>query len=78
MDGLDIERIARYASKLDAATVKRLGWVLEYHGVDSPIIDRLASLPVKGYRMLNPTGPRRGPCNNRWMVQENSPGMADA
>ena len=71
MDGLDIERIARYASKLDAATVKRLGWVLEYHAARSPIIDRLASLPVRGYRMLDPTGPRRGPCNSRWMVQEN-------
>ena len=78
MDRLDIERIARYAFRLGAATVKRLGWVLEYHGNDSPIIDRLASLPVKGYRMLDPTGPRRGPCNSRWMVQENLPGMVDA
>ena len=78
MDRLDIERIARYASRLGAATVKRLGWVLEYHGNDSPSIDRLASLPVKGYRMLDPTGPRRGPCNSRWMVQENLPGMVDA
>ena len=78
MDRLDIERIARYATRLGAATVKRLGWVLEYHGADSPSIDRLASLPVKGYRMLDPTGPRRGPCNSRWMVQENLPGMVDA
>ena len=78
MDRLDIERIARYAFRLGAATVKRLGWVLEYHGNDSPSIDRLASLPVKGYRMLDPTGPRRGPCNSRWMVQENLPGMVDA
>ena len=71
MNRLDIERIARYASELDTATVKRLGWVLEYHGVGSSCIDQLASLPVKGYRMLDPTGPRRGPCNSRWMVQEN-------
>ena len=77
MDGLDIERIARYASRLDAASVKRLGWVLEYHGAASPSIDQLASLPVRGYRMLDPTGPRRGPCNSRWMVQENLPGMVD-
>ena len=78
MDGLDIERITHYAARLDAATVKRLGWVLEYHGVGSSSIDQLASLPVKGYRMLDPTGPRRGPCNNRWMLQENLPGMVDA
>ena len=78
MDRLDIERITGYASKLDAATVKRLGWTLEYHGTDSPSIDRLASLPVKGYRMLDPSGPRRGPCNSRWMIQENLPGMLGA
>ena len=78
MDRLDIERIARYASRLDATTAKRLGWVLEYHGDDSSSIDRLVSLPVRGYRMLDPTGPRRGPCNSRWMVQENLPGMVDA
>ena len=77
MDGLDIERIARYASKLGVATVKRLGWVLEYHGVGFPSIDKLASLPVKGYRMLDPGGPRRGPCNSRWMIQENLPGLVD-
>ena len=78
IDGMDIERITRYASKLDTATVKRLGWVLEYHGAGSSSIDQLASLPVKGYRMLDPTGPRRGPCNSRWMVQENLPGMVGA
>ena len=78
MDHLDIERIARYASRLGAAAVKRLGWTLEYHGNDSSSIDQLASLPIKGYRMLDPTGPRRGPCNSRWMVQENLPGMIGA
>ena len=77
MDRLDLERITDYAALLDTATVKRLGWVLEYHGADSSRIDQLASLPVRGYRMLDPTGPRRGPCNDRWMVQENLPGMVD-
>ena len=54
MDGLDIERIARYASRLDAATVKRLGWVLEYHGAGSSSIDQLASLPVEGLPNARP------------------------
>ena len=78
MDRLDITRIARYAMRLDTATAKRLGWVLEYHGNDSSSIEQLAALPIKGYRMLDPTGPRKGPCNSRWMVQENLPGMVDA
>ena len=76
MDHVDIKRISQYASRLDTATVKRLGWVLEYHGASSSSIDQLASLPVNGYRMLDPTGPRRGPCNSRWMIQENLPGIA--
>ena len=61
MDRLDIELIAGYASKLGAATVKRLGvgaW--NTMAPASPSVDQLASLPVRGYRMLDPTGPRRG------------------
>lgn len=71
---LDVERIVAYALRLDAATAKRLGWVLERLGVDGASLESLARLPVKGYRVLDPTGPRKGPCNRRWMIQENLPG----
>jgi predicted transcriptional regulator of viral defense system len=71
---LNIKRIIQYALKLDMATAKRLGWVLEHQAFDSSKLDRLAALPIKGYRKLDPTGPRRGPCNSRWMIQENLPG----
>lgn len=72
---LNLPRIIDYAHRLDAATVKRLGWVLERLGVSLEKLEPLAALPIKGYRKLDPTGPRRGPCNKRWMVQENLPGM---
>lgn len=75
MDRLDMERIAEYAIRLDVTTAKRLGWALEAHGVAPSRLDELASLPIKGYRKLDPRGPRRGPCNSRWMVQENLPGL---
>ncbi len=71
---LDLERIIDYARKLDAATCRRLGWVLEKQGVDSGCLEALAQLPIKGYRKLDPTGPRKGPYNRRWMIQENLPG----
>ncbi len=71
---LDLERIINYALKLDAATVKRLGWILERQGVVSTRLERLREVPVKGYRVLDPTGPRRGPCDARWMIQVNLPG----
>jgi predicted transcriptional regulator of viral defense system len=71
---LNLGRIVEYALKLDTATAKRLGWVLEQQGVDGPEIERLAALPIKGYRPLDPTGPRRGPGDRRWMIRVNLPG----
>lgn len=71
---LEIERIIRYAFDLGTVTAKRLGWVLDYLGVDPHKLERLAAIPVKGYRRLDPTGPRNGPYNKHWMIQENLPG----
>jgi len=71
---LDVERIVQYARKLDTATAKRVGWVLELQGIDPARLDPLLKLSIKGYRKLDPTGPRKGPCNRHWMIQENLPG----
>lgn len=75
MDRLNIELISDYAVRLGVTTAKRLGWVLESQGVPRSELAVLAELPVKGYCKLDPTGPRKGSCNSRWMVQENLPGM---
>jgi len=74
-DALDLDRIIGYALRLDAATPKRLGWVLERQGVIAGHLEPLAKVSIKGYRPLDPTGPRQGPCNRRWMIQENLPGF---
>lgn len=71
---LDVGRIIEYALRLDVATAKRLGWVLQQQGVEAVHLQPLLAVPVKGYRTLDPTGPRRGPCNRQWMIQENLPG----
>jgi len=73
-DELNVKRIVEYAFRLDTATAKRLGWVLESQGVDPAYLEPLSGLAIKGYRNLDPTGPRKGPCNRRWMIQENLPG----
>ena len=75
-DDLDVGRIIDYALRLDTATAKRLGWVLENQGVEQDRLKPLEGLPSKGYGRLDPTGPRQGRCNNRWMIQENLPGKA--
>lgn len=71
---LDLNRIVGYALRLDAAVAKRLGWVLEKLGYSGRQLNALLDLPIKGFRCLDPSGPRRGSCNRRWMIQENSPG----
>lgn len=75
---LNLDRIVEYALRLDAATAKRLGWVLEHQGVGPDRLESLVKVPIKGYRTLDPTGPRKGPCNNHWMIQENLPGKVQS
>ena len=77
MRQLDVDRMIQYASRLGTTAAKRLGWVLEGQGVDSSKTAILAALPVKGYRKLDPNGPGKGPCNSRWMLQENLPGLVN-
>lgn len=71
---LDIQKIIEYALKLDTSTIKRLGWILEHQGENPEVLQPLLAAPIKGYRALDPTSPRRGPCNKQWMVQVNLPG----
>jgi predicted transcriptional regulator of viral defense system len=71
---LDLEKITTYSLRLDAAVVKRLGWVLENLKTDEAFLQRLEEIAVKGYRTLDSGGPRRGPYNRKWMIQENLPG----
>ena len=76
-NALDLRRIIGYAVRLDAAVAKRLGWVLEHQGVAADQLTELENVEVKGYRTLDASGPRRGPCNRRWMIQENLPGKIE-
>lgn len=75
---LDLKRIIAYALRLGATTARRLGWILERQGIDLGKLGTLLRLPITGYRILDPTGPRKGPCNRRWSIQENLPGKVKA
>lgn len=69
---LDLEKIVAYAIRLGKASVaRRLGWALDRLGVPSRVTEPLASLPMDGVRVLDPTRPREGRYDDRWMVQEN-------
>ena len=75
VERLDVERIAEYASRMSTVTSKRLGRVLEGHGINGPVIDRLSDIPLRGHHKLDPSGPSTGPVNRRWMLLENVPGL---
>ncbi len=68
---VNLDKMISYALHLDTAVAKRLGWILEKNGVEDKKLQKLLSLPVKGYRTLNSAGSRRGPYNKKWMIQEN-------
>jgi predicted transcriptional regulator of viral defense system len=70
---LKLDRIIEYAIKLDVIVAKRLGWILEHHGIPSAKLEKLASLSIKGYHPLDPTRPSKGICNRYWSIQENLP-----
>ncbi len=71
---LNLDKLIKYAHDWDVALAKRLGWVLENFQIRCAGIEQLRQIPIRGYRKLDPSGPRKGPCDNRWMIQENLPG----
>jgi predicted transcriptional regulator of viral defense system len=73
---LDLDRIIDYALKLDNATAKRLGWILQRLGIEASRLRPLQNVPVKGYRVLDPSGPRQGSYDSGWMIQVNLVGQA--
>lgn len=73
---LDLQRIIGYALRLGGAASKRLGWVLERQGIALAELRPLEDLPVTSYNRLDASGPREGPYNARWMIQENLEGRA--
>lgn len=69
---LDLAKLVRYALRYRTASVaKRLGWAMERAQVSAGVLAPLQALPVAGFRVLDPTRPARGPCDRRWMLQDN-------
>ena len=72
IDRINLQKITDYALKLDSATVRRVGWMLQKSGVEPQYLKPLQrALGGRGYRPLDPTGPHKGPCNKQWQLQEN-------
>lgn len=69
---LDLDKLTQYALRYGNASVaKRVGWALDRAGAPRRVTAPLAKLPMDGMRLLDPTRPRGGKFDERWMVQEN-------
>ena len=72
LSSLSVERLVEYACRYGKISVaKRLGWALEQAGVSEPFLKPLLEMPATGYHALDPSRPRRGFCNKRWMILVN-------
>lgn len=69
---LDVDRLVSHAQRYGKdAVIKRVGYALELAGVGEATIESLRLHPVKGYRLLDPTKPKRGKRDGRWGLQDN-------
>jgi predicted transcriptional regulator of viral defense system len=71
-DDMDVGKLVSYALRYGKASVaKRLGWALDHAGAPRGATALLAEYPMEGVRTLNPTRPREGNYDARWMVVDN-------
>lgn len=72
IDTLLIEKLVQYACQYGKISVaRRLGWTLDKLGVSKTIYAPLLKIHATGYHLLDPTGPNKGKCDSRWMIQNN-------
>ena len=72
----NLNKIIDYAGRLDLATSRRLGWILDrILAVDSDQIYRLVQKKGNpGYRLLDPTRPDTGAYDLKWKIRLNHHG----
>lgn len=72
LPAINIQKLIDYALQYDKKYIaKRLGWALEYFGVSATELQPLLEVPIDYYCRLDPSTPPTGPCDKRWMIQNN-------
>lgn len=72
LNSIDIKKLIKYALKYEKKSLtKRLGWILEKLGVKEKTLKPLLNVPIHYYCRLDPSGPVKGKCEKRWMIQNN-------
>jgi predicted transcriptional regulator of viral defense system len=69
---INIKKLVNYAIHYNTKSVaKRLGWALEYFGVPDKHLKPLLNVSINYYSRLDPSASAKGPCDKRWMIQNN-------
>jgi len=69
---IDVARLVAHAQRYAKASVgKRVGYALELARAEPALIEPLREMPVRGYRLLDPTKPARGRRSARWGLRDN-------
>lgn len=69
---LDVKKLVDYALQYKKdTTIKRLGWILDHAGVNETLLKPLQQIEISSYRVLDPSGPKKGKCDPKWMIQNN-------
>ena len=72
VDTLDTGKLVSYAVRYAKSSVaRRLGWTMSRVGIGDDVLSPLQAMCTTGFRLLDPTGPRQGPCDAVWRVQDN-------
>lgn len=72
LDELDVKKLVDYALKYaNISVIKRLGWILDELKIPESKLKALRDFKSKGYKLLDPSKPNKGPCNKKWMLVEN-------
>jgi predicted transcriptional regulator of viral defense system len=69
---INLQKLVDYAVRYDKKSLaKRLGWALEYFGVPAKQLEPLLKVPINYYCPLDASAPAIGPCDKKWMIQNN-------
>lgn len=71
-DKLKYDQLLSYVVKFGSQSVpKRLGYILELLGINTPCIEELNKILTDSIAILDTTTPREGAINTRWRIQQN-------
>lgn len=69
---IDVDKLIHYAVQYNKKSIaKRLGWALDYFKVPAKKLLPLLKIPIHYYCRLDPESKAIGPCDKRWMIQNN-------